>query len=278
MRPILTLAALTLAAAASAQEPRFRFAIGDTFATAVEQTTSVTETRPADGKKPAETLTSSVKVNLARRWTVREVDAAGVATLDLTLTALKQQIAPATRPGEKVEPIGVDSATPEGQATLKGVLNQVMLTAKLDATGNLLGAEAKNGAATGRLGAEPPFRLVWPTTPVAANVPWTRAAVLTLDPPHGTGERIELTQTFTLKGSRDGVWVVALATAPKAEPTDPALKLAVAPVLWEGEIFFDPAAGRVTGCKLKVTREVADFAGPGTKFRYESTLTETAAK
>ena len=279
MRPLVTLAAiLTLATAGRAQEPRFRFAPGGVFATNVEQTTTVTETRPADAKRAAETLVSSVKVNLARRWTVRAVDPAGVATLDLTLTAMKQQITPAARPGEKPETIGVDSATPEGAAALKGVLNQVMVTAKLDATGQLLSAEGKNGAATGRLGAEPPFRLVWPAAPVAANVPWTRPATLTLDPPHGTGEKLELAQTFTLKGSRDGVLVVGLTTAPKVEPTDPAMKLAVAPVLWEGEIFFDPAAGRVTGCNLKVVREVADFAGPGSKFRYESTLVETAAK
>ena len=278
MRSLLILAALTFTTAAPAQEPRFRFAVGDRFPTTVDQTTTVTETRPADGKKLAETLTSSVKIKLTRRWVVREVDAGGIATLDLTLSAMKQQIMPAAPPGEKVEPIGVDSATPEGQAALKGVLNQVMVTAKLDSTGHLLSAEGKNGASTGRLGAEPPFRLVWPTTPVTANVPWTRAATLTLDPPHGTGEKLELTQTFTLKGSRDGIWVVGLTTAPKVEPTDPAMKLAVAPVLWEGEIFYDPAAARVTGCKLQVMREVADFAGPGTKFRYESSLVETAVK
>ena len=269
---ISLLAAALVAGAAAAQEPRFRFAVGDGFATNVEQTTAVTETRPA------EALTSSVKLTLTRRWAVRAVDAAGVATLDLTVSAMKQEITPATPAGQRVEAITVDSATPEGRAALKDVFNRVLMTVKLDPSGKLVSAEANGGMPTGRLDAELPFRLAWPAGPVAVNAPWTRPVTLTLDPPHGTGEKVELVQTCTLKGAKQGIWVVGVSIAPKAESRDPAVRLAVAPVLWAGEVDYDPATGRYAGCRLKVAREVDEFAGPGTKFRYESTLVETPAK
>ena len=269
---------LATASAVSAQPTRFQFKAGDAFATSVEQSTTVTETRPAEGTKPAETLTSTAKLWLTRRWTVRAVDPAGVATLDLTLTAMKQEIAPAPVAGQKAETITIDSATPEGRAALKGALDQVVMTVKLDPGGKLLSAESPGGAPTGRVDAELPLRVVWPDAPVVAGTPWTRTITLTLDPPQGAGEKVELAQTYTLKGTSQGVWVIGVTTAPASESKDPAIRLAVAPVLWAGDVYFDPATGRYAGCRLEVKREVADFAGPGTAFRYESKLVEAAAK
>lgn len=279
MRTLFTsLALLAGAAATPAQETRFRFAPGERFATEVEQATTVTETRAAVGDKPAEVRTSSAKVSLTRQWAVRAVDAAGVATLDLSLGAMRQVIAPSARAGERVEAVTIDSATPEGRAALKGVLDRVVLTVRLQPSGRLVSAEAQGGAPTGRIDAELPLRVVWPATPVVPGATWVRAAKLTLDPPSGTGEVLELTQTYTFNGVRDGLWVVGVSTTPKVEPADGPARMAVATVAWEGEIDFDPALGRYAGCRLKVAREVEGFAGPGTKFRYESTLTETRAK
>lgn len=272
------LVAALLCAPVTAEGPRFKFTPGETLTYSVEQTTTVTESTPAAGSVPAETATSKLDLKLTRRWAVKAVDAAGVATLELTVTAMKQDMTRTAKPGAEPDKFGVDSSTPEGRKQLAPVMDKPVLVVKLDPTGALISADSPAGTGTGRVAAELPFRIVFPATVPGVNKPWTRPAVLTLDPPHGTGEKVALVQTCTLKGESAGHWVIGVTTAAKDEAKDPTAKLAVGPVLWAGDVFIDPAKGRYAGARLTVKREVEDAAGPGSKFVYESTYTEALAK
>jgi hypothetical protein len=51
---------------------------------------------------------------------------------------------------------------------------------------------------------------------------------------------------------------------------------ALAPVLWEGDVFFDTKSGRYHGAKLTAKKEVANHRGDGTKLTYSSEYTEAA--
>ncbi|MCZ2344486.1 MAG: hypothetical protein LC104_22235, partial [Bacteroidales bacterium] len=107
-----------------------------------------------------------------------------------------------------------------------------------------------------------------------AQQTWDRPFTITLDPPLGTGEKYEATQTFTYKSLNQGFVVIDIATALKSPPTDPAEWPALAPLLWEGQAFFQPETGRYAGAQLKTRREVPNYQGAGTKFVYTSEYTE----
>ena len=281
MRQVFALLAVALGSAGSAQEPpRFRFAVGQPLTYSVEQTTTISEATLEDGV-PAVAGTVT-KLSLTRRWAVTAVTPAGEATLEMTLLGLKQVIA---RPGAKdkdgkrtVDQLVIDSATAEGKAQLASLLGKPILTVRLDARGKLLEARGDNPTSAARLQVELPFRVTLPEAFPAAGGTWGRAVVVKLDPPQGTGEKYDATQTVTFKGDNQGFAVLGLATALKAPPKDPAEMVGLVPLLWEGDVYYHRATGRYAGARLAVKKEVADHAGPGTKFTYETAYTEALAE
>src|SRR5688572_20840845 len=91
------LALLLPAATASADAPlRFQWKPGQTLTYSVQQTATVTETTIEDGTNRPVTAATKTTLALARRWEVKAVDEAGTATLEMTITAMRQEI---VRPG-----------------------------------------------------------------------------------------------------------------------------------------------------------------------------------
>jgi hypothetical protein len=274
-----TILALLLATtvASAAAPPRFRWKPGQTLTYSVQQTTTVTETTIEDGTNKPVTAATKTALALTRRWEVKAVDATGTATLEMTITAMRQEI---VRPGPldkegkpTVDRTVLDSATDEGRQQTAAFLNKPVLTAKVDARGQLIEAKAAAGSAD-RLRAELPFRLTLPEQLPVVGGTWDRAFTIRLDPPHGTGETYDATQTYTLKGDSQGHAVVGVATALKSPPKDPAELPGLLPLLWEGDVYFQKATGRYSGARLAVKKEVPNHQGEGTKFVYESQLTE----
>ena len=282
MRPVFALLLLlSLGSAGVAEEPvRFRFIAGQTLTYSVEQTTTISEATVEEGV--AVVAGTVTKLNLTRRWAVTAVTPAGEATLEMSLLGLKQVV---SRPGPKdkdgkrtVDQVALDSATPEGKVQLAALLGKPILTVRLDALGRLLDAKGDNPATAARLQVELPFRVTLPETFPAVNGTWGREVVLKLDPPQGTGEKYEATQTATYKGDNAGFAVLGFATTLKAPPKDPAELVGLVPLLWEGEVYVHKPTGRYAGSRLTVKREVAGHAGPGTKFTYETAYTEALAE
>ena len=282
MRQVFALSVLlALSTASVAEEPvRFRFAAGQALTYSVEQTTTISEATVEDGVTAvAGTVT---KLNLTRRWAVTAVTPAGEATLEMTLLGLKQVI---SRPGPKgkdgkrtSDQVVTDSATPEGRAQLAALLGKPILTVRLDALCRLLDAKGDNPATAARLSVELPFRVTLPETFPAVNGTWGREVVMKLDPPQGTGEKYEATQTATYKGDNMGFAVLGFATTLKAPPKDPAESVGLVPLLWEGEVYFHRPTGRYAGARLAIKREVVGHAGPGTKVTYETAYTDALAE
>src|SRR5262245_36055300 len=82
------LAALSLAAAAHAQAPQFRWRTGQALTYRVSQTTSAEETIGG------QVMTTTSQLDLVKRWQVVAVDAAGAATLQMTLASLRMETKP----------------------------------------------------------------------------------------------------------------------------------------------------------------------------------------
>lgn len=275
------LAVLLVASVASAEEPpRFNWQPGQAITYSAQQTTTVAETTRDDATGGPVVAVSVTKLAVTRRWDVTAVDPAGVATVRMTVTAMKQEI---VRPGPKdkdgkptVDKLVLDSANEKDRPVMAAFLGKPIVTAKLDGRGQLLDVTAEGGSAD-RVRAELPFRLVLPEGKPSVGAVWDRAFDIKLNPPHGTGEAYPATQTYTLKGDKDGYLVVGVGTALKTPPKDPGELPPLVPLLWEGDVYFHPATGRYAGARLGVKRVIANHQGEGTKFEYESKYEEGLA-
>jgi hypothetical protein len=221
------------------------------------------------------------KLTLTRAWTVKDVDAAGTATLEMAITAFRQETT-RTAPGKDGQPASttdvLDSAAPADRAKL-AFLGKPVLTAKVDAGGQLGEVKSETGeAAAARLKAELPFRVALPAEAVAAGAKWDRAFTVKLDPPHGTGETYEFTQAATFRGVNQGFAVIGVAASLKAPPANPGELLPLIPSLWEGDVFVNLAKGTYAGAKLTAKKDVPNHQGEGTKFSYASEFTESVSE
>src|SRR5437763_2564803 len=96
-RRLVFLALLSLAPVALAQPPaagppvRFKWQANQTLTYKVSQQTVVRENTP--NEKTGKPVTTEARTNLAlvRKWAVKSVDAAGVATLEMTITEMKSE-------------------------------------------------------------------------------------------------------------------------------------------------------------------------------------------
>lgn len=257
---------LLLTALASAQTaPRFHWQAGQVLTYRVVQQTTAAET--SDGT----TVQTSTKLNETKRWQVLGVDPAGVATVQLSLTALSMET---TTP--KGETIRFDSAHPEqSDAQVREQLGRYvgspLVVLRLDGRGQVVEVkECKYGPAS-RFESEPPFVVVLPEQPGQA---WERAYHITLEPPQGTGEKYDAGQKYVCSpssGTRATFTVTTVIPKPPAAAADQIPLLQMQP---EGEIVFDLQAGRLESARLHIDKELKDYQGEGSRYHFQSSYAE----
>ncbi|MBN9524076.1 hypothetical protein J0H58_37125 [bacterium] len=265
---------LAAAGALSAQPdapPRFRWQAGQALTYKVAQQTVVQETTLDEKAEKAVTADTRTSLALTRVWTVKDVTPAGAATLEMRITALKRDI---QQPDGKT--IAVDSANPDDAKGMAAFLGQPVVVVVVDAQGRLAEVKETKGGSPSRLHAELPFRVVLPDAAPAPGKTWDRAFTLKLDPPLGAGEAHEFTQTYTAKGVQNGLMVLGVTTALKAPPKTAGEQLPLVPMLWTGDVYFNPAAGVYHAARLSAKAELTNHLGEGTKYVYQSTYSEDA--
>ena len=264
-----------LAAQPAAGDPpaRFKWVAGQVHTYQVKQQTVVRETTlDPQTEKPA-TTEAKTALTLVRKWAVKAVDANDVGTLEMTITAMKNEF---QKPDGKS--VVIDSANPDDAKQMADYLNVAVMTVKVDPQGRLVEVkEAKPGSAA-RLHAELPFRLTLPDAGPAAGQKWDRAFTMKLDPPLGTGESYEFTQQYACSGAKDSLLAIDVTTALKAPPKALAERVPLVPMLWQGQVYFNTTAGKYHAARLRSKAELPNYQGEGTKFEYESVYTEDAAE
>ncbi len=266
--------AFSLAVPALAQPPapavpQFKWESGKVLTYRVVQTTIVKETLLEEKTDKPITTEARTGLTLVRKWTVKDVDKQGVATLEMSISEMKQEFR---------QPDGttttVDSANPADAKKMDAFLNKPIVTVRLDSQGKLVEVkDAKVGSAA-RLQAELPFRLVLPNAAPEAGQTWDRPFALKLDPPLGTGESYDFTQKYTSKGTKDGYLIVGVETTLKAPPKATGDQVPLVPMLWTGAVSFNTVAGKYHAARLTAKAELANYQGEGTKYVYESTYAE----
>src|SRR4051794_20879218 len=178
MRHVLAslLAVVALSPVASAQAPKLRWTVGQVLLYRVE-ISSATLDQVGDNKSEAKSV-----VKVTKRWTVKDVDNSGTATLVLSLTSMYQQ---RTTPSGDV--LTYDSANPDKsdqhlKKALEGYLNTTLATLRIDASGKVVEVKGSKSPATAYEN-ELPFVALMPAVPFKAGVAWERAYKITLSPP-----------------------------------------------------------------------------------------------
>jgi hypothetical protein len=265
----LALFALLVPAVAHAQ---FKLAKGQILTYKVEQTTEVKST--VGGMMTA----IASRTELTKKWDVLDVDPQGVATLRMTITALKlSQRLPSG------ETIAYDSTNPD--ASHKGLREQVgpfvgkpSVQLRLDATGKVLDAKPLVQTPVTQYDSEPPFGVILPAAALEMGKTWTRGYTIALDPPLGTGEKFDAEQSYAVRSATPGQAVIAFQTAIKNPPKVPAEAIPLLQKLPRGEAIFDTTRGLLLSIRTSGGGSVDGHMGEGSKYEYASSYQETLAE
>jgi hypothetical protein len=255
----------------SAQAPvmKFHWQPGLTLSYKVAQATKAVE---VTGNGSSETKT---KLNLVKQWKVQDVDAAGVATLHLTVISMRMEISPPSG-----DTLIFDSSDPAvGDAGLKvqmgKYVGQTIAVLRLDDRGKVVEVKESKFGPSSRFDAELPFQLILPGEPAREGVAWNRTYSLKLDPPHGAGETYDCVQAFRCKQMTPiSVLVSCQTTIPKL-PENAQDQIPLLQAQTEGEVVFDVENGRLDAAVIQVNKELKDHQGKDSSYRFQSVYRES---
>jgi hypothetical protein len=219
-----------------------------------------------------EKVTSKSRLSVTKRWQVTSVDAAGIATLQLTLLRLRNEI---TRPDGEV--IVFDSADPKAGPTgeqFSRYVGPVLAVLRIDPRGNVAEVKESKFGPPSRFESELPFLAVLPVAAIRSGTAWERQYQITLEPPQGTGEKYAATQRYRCTAIDGTLATIELTTELKSPPAAAADRAPLAQSQPAGEVVFDLPAGRVHSATLKIDQEIKGHQGEGSVYRFQSTYSE----
>jgi hypothetical protein len=246
---------------------QFRWKQGQVLNYRIEHVTKATETT---GTTKVERTEVASRLNIVKRWQVQSVDANGIATLQMSITAMRNE---QIRPNGDVllfDSIAPEKSTPGLREQMERYIGKPLAGLRVDRYGKVV--EVLKGSAT-QFESDPPLVLrLPPETPVASR-PWERVYQVTLDPPYGTGEKYDGTQRYSLAKIADGLATIEIATTLKL-PENVAERIPLLQKQPAGQVVFNVRAGRIENVHLQVDQTVAGHQGPNSSYRFQSTYRE----
>lgn len=267
--PLLVVAAVSPAARLFAQdEARYRWQTGQTLTFKVDQKTTITET--VGDKK----TTVGSALGLVKRWTVKEVDDAGAATLELQLVSMRNEI---TRPdGEvlKFDSADPDKSTPEMKEQVGKFIGVPLAVIKVDTRGLVAEVKESQHGPASRFESDLPFKVALPGVKLQTGQSWKRNYQITLAPPQGTGEKYEASQSYTCKALEGALLTVTFATTLASPPEGAMEQIPLLQMQPEGEAVVDLKTGTLKSATYKIEREVKGHQGEGSSYQFQTTYSE----
>lgn len=266
---LATTVALFVVSNATAQTGwRFRWQAGQVLTYRVEQATSAAET--VEGKR---TETTS-KLNLTKRWQVLAVDGAGVATLQKTVTAMRLETRTPAGDTLVFDSAKPDQSHPQLREQLSKFVGQPLETLRVDTLGRVVEVKECKHGSPNRFESDLPFVIALPGDGMREGQTWERNYRITLDPPHGTGDKYDAVQKYHGKIVAGSTATVAFTTALRTQPESVADRVPLLQSQPEGEVVFDALAGLVRSARLRTEKELAGHQGEGSSYRFVSVYAE----
>ncbi len=252
----------------------FQFQPGQIYRYKLEQNTNIVEITRDDPKAAIQTISSVHKLQVVKRWKILEVAANGDATIELSIEKMRME-----------RQIGNDKATifdseseakdsKEETAQLKKMINTKIVVLQVNRSGDFIKLVESKFGSKNRFVTDLPFKLVLSSQELKKDTTWDRKYKITLDPPQGAGESFDATQNYTVLVPTNGLESIQVQTEIKDYPKDANLQIALLPTLQNGTIYFHSQTGRYYGSRLTIEKNIDDYQGPGTKYRYACTLSE----
>jgi hypothetical protein len=217
---------------------------------------------------------SKTKLNLAKRWQVLDVDAKGVATLQLSVTALRLETTTPSGGTLLFDSQNADKSDPQMREQLGRFVGQTLAVLRIDPQGRVVEVkESKHGPAS-RFESELPFVFVLPEQGPQVGQTWERAYQITLEPPQGTGDKYQASQKYVCKAVTGNAATVAVTTLLKTMPESLLDRVPLLQLQPEGEVVFDLQAGRLHSASLRIEKELVGHQGEGSRYQFQSTYTE----
>jgi hypothetical protein len=246
---------------------QLRWTPGQVFVYRIEHSTA-----SYDSVETAKTETKST-VRLTRRWQVQAVDAAGVATLVMSLSALQQEN---TLPGGEVlkyDSADPDKGSPQLKAYLSKFLNVPLATLRVDSLGNVVEVKESRLGNPASYQNELPFMALLPAEGMKAGHVWERPYQITLVPPLGTGEKYDAARRFTCKALTADLATVTVEPTLKTTLKAPADVMPLWQVMPTGEVVYDVKNGRVQSATMKIEQQLKGHIGENSETRFQSLYT-----
>jgi hypothetical protein len=259
------------ASAASAQAPaRLRWKPDQVLLYKVEQIIAI---REVIADKQVET---TIKLNHTKRWQVLAVDADGVATLQHSLVALRQETTTADGKTLLFDSANPDKSTPELKEAMSKFVGPTLAVLRVDGLGRVVEVKESKFGPASRYESELPFAGVLPADALKAGQKWDRSYNLTVDP-QGTGEKYAAVQHYACKSATDSAAIMTVTTELKSMPEAVLDRVPLLQRQADGEIVFDLAAGRLQKAVLKTDKELKGFQGDDSVIRVSGSYVEEYA-
>jgi hypothetical protein len=215
----------------------------------------------------------SSKLTLTRRWQVQEVDPRGVATLQMSLTALRMESKKSDGQVLVYDSANPDQSTPELKTAMERYVGEPLAVLRMDAYGQVVEVKDSQFGAKSSFENELPFVLVLPGEAPKPGQGWERTYNLTLDPPDGTGEKFPAVQRYTCRAVDGALARIAFQTNVKSLPPAVADRIPLLRWLPEGEAVFDVQSGLLRSASLRIDQELNGHQGEGSKYQFQSRFT-----
>jgi hypothetical protein len=251
--------------AAQAQDFQFKWRAGQVLSYRVEHVTSATDTIK-DSKAE-----SATKMTTVKRWQVLAVDQAGVATLQLSLGSLRMEVTPPSGQPLLFDSGDPEKSNPEMREQLTRYLGQPLAVLRIDAKGRVIDVKESQFGPVSRFESELPLTVAFPDETPKVGQAWRRDYKITVEPPKGVGDKYDASQTYTLKKIDNDVATITVTTAVPKLPEALADQIPLLQLQPTGEILFDMEKGVLRSAKLRVEKELKNYQGEGSGYRFEST-------
>jgi hypothetical protein len=244
---------------------RYRFEPGETITMDVAHR-ALTETTIGAARQSVETATDSTKI-----WTIVAVDADGRATIehsvgDVTMTSRTSDKGETRWSSRDPGPV-----PPDYEAVTQS-LGVPLSRVEVDTTGRVLGRrdfKPTPPSSTGDLMVVP-----LPDEPASVGTEWTVPQEVVVEVPNGPRKAVKTRLRYRVDALRDGVATIHVDTTVLTPLDDPRLEARLLERIWDGEIEFDVARGRLLRRSTGVDRRVVGFSGPESSVRYKASLEE----
>jgi hypothetical protein len=246
----------------------FRWQRGQVLIYRVEHVTSASEVTGSG------TSESTTRLSLSKRWKVLELDSAGIATLALSLDALRLETATPNRDPLVFDSGNPDKSDPHLREQLTRFVGQPLAVIRVDGRGKVVDVKESRHGPASRFESEPPFVIVMAPEGLRPGQSWERAYRITLEPPQGTGEKYEALQRYACQRVADNTATVTLTTLLKALPESLLDRVPLLQMQPEGEVDFDIKEGRLRRVSLRIEKELKGHQGMGSSYRFHSSYTE----